>query len=411
MSKMTGDLVELGVGKEATRGTIVAPAYGIRWGEVEVNDRVMESLDEGRLGILEDSRDLKVVGTLAEGTVSGPVRDKFIGLFLLSLFGTNTDSGPADSLYTHTLTVQQNVNHQSLSLHRKDPNGGYQMALAMISSFELSIETDKHAMFSCDFRSKTGSVLPASQGVVTITIASPGVLTLSAHGLATGDAITLATTDTLPTGLVAGTTYYVVAVNANTFSLATTLANALASTKINTSVGQAGVHTLTLVSRYIAYATENIFLPQHAAFKLASTQAGLDGATAIKVRSATLTIESEAEDDRRLGSVAQEDIVNKGFSVSLEVVIPRDAETYITALKAGTAYAARLDMQNTDALVGVSSNPRLYFDLHQVVLESSDTDVSKGDLALQTLVFKATYKETDSAMIKGYLLNGLASIT
>ena len=76
------------------------------------------------------------------------------------------------------------------------------------------------------------AILFPSLGTVTITIASPGVVTLTSHGLATGDAIYLTTTGALPTGLSANTRYWVIKQDANTFWLATSLANALAGTKI-----------------------------------------------------------------------------------------------------------------------------------------------------------------------------------
>lgn len=410
MSKMTGDLVQIGVAKETTRGTPIAPAYELRWGSLDFNDGVMQSVDESRSGILEDSRDIKVVGLFADGKVTAPVRDKSIGLFLASLFGTNTDTGPSDSAYTHTFTVAQNVQHSSLTFHRKDPNAGRDFALGMISKFELDIGTEKHAMFSADFRSK--SQASATLGTFTVTIATPGVVTLASHGLVTGDAVIPSTTGALPTGLTAGTTYFVYKVDANTFNLCTTLANALAGTKITTSGSQSGTHTMTMAYRYLPAVpvTENIFLPQHVTFKLASTQSGLGAASAINVRAIKLKIESEVEDDRSLGSTAPTDIVNKGFSVKLEVTLVRSAETYVTALIAGTAYAARIDLNNTDALIGTSSTPRLYFDLNQVILQEAPTENSRGDLALITLNFKATYKEADSAMISAILVNSLATV-
>jgi hypothetical protein len=78
---------------------------------------------------------------------------------------------------------------------------------------------------------------------VTVTIATPGVMTWISHGRKTGDKLQLTTTGALPTGLTASTTYYVVYVDANSFSLATSVANAAAGTKIATSGSQSGVHT------------------------------------------------------------------------------------------------------------------------------------------------------------------------
>lgn len=83
-----------------------------------------------------------------------------------------------------------------------------------------------------------------STSTVTITIASPGVVTWTSHGLKGGQKIQLTTTGTLPTGLTAATTYYVIPVNANTFQLATSYANAQAGTAINTTGSQSGTHTM-----------------------------------------------------------------------------------------------------------------------------------------------------------------------
>ena len=79
------------------------------------------------------------------------------------------------------------------------------------------------------------------QATVTITIASPGVVTWTAHGLVAGDTVRFTTTGALPTGLVAGTTYYVLAagLTADTFQLGLTDGGAA----INTTGSQSGVHT------------------------------------------------------------------------------------------------------------------------------------------------------------------------
>jgi hypothetical protein len=412
MSKMSGDLVEIGIAKEAVRGTVVPPTYGIRWGDLEANDKALESVEETRSGIEEDSRDVKVVGTYAEGSLGGPVRDRSIGFLLLSLMGTNADSVAVDSLYTHTFTVQQGVNHQSLTIHRRDPNASYDFPLAVVSDLEMSVEPDKHVMFSAGFRSKAGTATLASLGTFTVTIAAPAVVSLTGHGLVTGDVVTLATTIALPTGLTAGTQYYVVWKDANSFWLATSLANALAGTKITTTGSQSGTHTLTRVFRYVAYsALENVFLPQHCTFKLAATAAALTAADAVSIKGAKVTLSQEVEDDRRLGAVAQADVVNKGFTATVEIQYVREADTHATSLLAGTAQALRIDIVNADVLIGTASHPSLRFDFHQVVLESADTDVSKGDLAVQTLVFRGTYKEADAAMVKAYLANALATVT
>lgn len=79
----------------------------------------------------------------------------------------------------------------------------------------------------------------SAQSTVTITIASPGVITWNSHPLQNGDPVRLQTTGALPTGFTANTTYYVVSAGANTFQLALTRGGSA----INTSGSQSGTHT------------------------------------------------------------------------------------------------------------------------------------------------------------------------
>lgn len=90
--------------------------------------------------------------------------------------------------------------------------------------------------------------------VVTMTIATPGVVTWAAHPFVAGGAIRFTTTGALPTGLTSGTTVYVssAGLTADSFRVADTAAHAIAGTNtINTSGSQSGVQTGWDVSRPI----------------------------------------------------------------------------------------------------------------------------------------------------------------
>lgn len=78
---------------------------------------------------------------------------------------------------------------------------------------------------------------------VTMTIASPGVITWTNHGFVGGEPIVFTTTGALPTGLTAGTVYFVLAASiaTDTFRVATTQGG----TAINTTGSQSGTHTGT----------------------------------------------------------------------------------------------------------------------------------------------------------------------
>jgi microcystin-dependent protein len=87
------------------------------------------------------------------------------------------------------------------------------------------------ALFAALYKSST----------VTITIASPGVITWTGHGLSANDPVQFTSTGALPTGFVTATTYYVVSasITTNTFQLSATAGGAA----INTSGTQSGFHT------------------------------------------------------------------------------------------------------------------------------------------------------------------------
>jgi hypothetical protein len=78
--------------------------------------------------------------------------------------------------------------------------------------------------------------------VCTITIATPAVITQTAHRYTLGDAIKFSTTGALPTGLSVNTVYYVTNLTEDTFNVSTNYANAVSGTKINTTGTQSGTH-------------------------------------------------------------------------------------------------------------------------------------------------------------------------
>lgn len=101
----------------------------------------------------------------------------------------------------------------------------------------------------------TAAFYDGLSSTVTITLASPGVFTWANHGLPAGSAVEFRTTGALPTGLTAGTVYYVASdsnLTTNTFAVSDTKAHALAGTnQINTSGSQSGVQTGWNVSNLI----------------------------------------------------------------------------------------------------------------------------------------------------------------
>lgn len=98
----------------------------------------------------------------------------------------------------------------------------------------------------------------AAESVVTISVATPGVVSWVGHGLEAGSPVIFSTTGALPTGLPAGTVYYVVSagLTADAFSVAATVGGPA----IATTAAGSGVHTATsapagMTSYFQAFAT------------------------------------------------------------------------------------------------------------------------------------------------------------
>lgn len=86
------------------------------------------------------------------------------------------------------------------------------------------------------------AAIAPSKGACTVSIATPAVLSLSAHGLVVGDAFYVTTSDALPTGMAANTLYYVITAGFGVDSFK--FSDTQGGTEVNTSGSQSGTHTL-----------------------------------------------------------------------------------------------------------------------------------------------------------------------
>jgi hypothetical protein len=100
----------------------------------------------------------------------------------------------------------------------------------------------------------------------TLTIASPCVVTLASNGFSAGQAVRFTTTGALPTGIVAGTTYYAGNIVTSTFNLYDTEANAItggATGRVNTSGSQSGTQTCEHAAKVSANPTSGFSVTQY----------------------------------------------------------------------------------------------------------------------------------------------------
>lgn len=325
MSKGVGRIIQFGVAKETTRGTSPAAAtFYIPWSEFDIQEKFEDVVDEQSRGIIEGSVGESRTKDWAEGKFTAPIGDKHFGLVLYAALGGLSTSGPTDSAYSHTITVGQSAQHQSLSLYIDDPLGGqdYTHALAMIDQLDIKYEMKKFLEYTATVKAKKGATASLSPSATT----------------------------------------------------------------------------------------ENRFLPQHLTFGYASAYSGLGSATAVVLKSLQLTIKKNLESDDVLGATAPADFLNKQFEIegTLEALWQNESD-FKTISLAGTTKAVRIDVVNSDVLIGATSRPQFRIDLAKVVFTEISRVTTLKDLVKQTLKFKAHYSTSDSLMISALIKNAQAS--
>lgn len=83
-------------------------------------------------------------------------------------------------------------------------------------------------------------------GNPTISIASPAVITLASHGLSINNAVVFTTSGALPTGITAGTVYYIISTGFT--SGAFQISTSIGGSAVNTSGTQSGTHSVARFS-------------------------------------------------------------------------------------------------------------------------------------------------------------------
>lgn len=89
----------------------------------------------------------------------------------------------------------------------------------------------------------------------TVTIASPGVFSATGHGLYAGVPVKFSTTGALPTGLTAGTVYYVIStgLTADAFQVS----SSRGGSAVNTSGSQSGIHSFKSITGLVYWIVRN----------------------------------------------------------------------------------------------------------------------------------------------------------
>ncbi|MEP2085071.1 MAG: phage tail tube protein [Bauldia litoralis] len=181
MGKFIGRLADIGITKEAVRGTAETTAtFWLPKLSLTMDDGIEQAVDESSIGVIEDSPNASVVGKFATGEIEGIIGDDSFGLILLSaLGGVSTGSATQSTVYPHTFSVSQSAQHQSLTLFLDDGNQDYKYPLAVLDSLQIDAMVREYAKFTASFRSKKGTTATLAPSYSTENNFLPQHITLA----------------------------------------------------------------------------------------------------------------------------------------------------------------------------------------------------------------------------------------
>lgn len=157
MANFIGRLVEVGVAKESTRKLGASDAdFWLSKDEFSFDDKIEQVRVIGSVGKLADSQEAIRTVRYGAGALTMDLGSQSIGYFLYSMLGSLSTAGPTDSAYTHTISIDEDNQHQSLALFAKDGNNTEQYKLAMVNTLEFNATLEDTVKVSVDFMSKKG---------------------------------------------------------------------------------------------------------------------------------------------------------------------------------------------------------------------------------------------------------------
>ncbi len=324
MSLWIGRRQAVGIGNEVTRGVGVTPTYWLNATSFSFRDVPDRALSEAGFGGIWGGDQSPTTLEHAEGDIEFELDDQSLGSILKALMGTVGSAVEDTSAYKHTFTLQNDNQHDSLTVHTIDPIGQLQFELAMIDTFELTVEPNSIITASVSFMSK-GS---------------------------------------------------------------------------NDSAGATA-----------SYGATKKWIGRNLQFKVANDTSGLTAAPKISLKSLSLRVEKNAEINSTLSTIQPEDIVNKRFNITGEVVLNYEDRTWLDYVKTGVYKAIRIDLISEDLAGAATAYYQFRLDLSKCSIESFDPDFAFDDVVTQQFTFNALYDAglNDNIFNDCYLINQVAT--
>lgn len=154
MSIWIGRRMAVGIGNESTRGVGVAPTYWMNALSFSFRDVPERALSEAGFGGIWGGDQSPKTLEHSEGEMELEVDDQSIGAILKAVFGTVSSVAEDTTGYKHTYTLQNDNQHDSLTITTVDPIGQLQFELGMVDTFELRVEPNAIVSARVNFLAK-----------------------------------------------------------------------------------------------------------------------------------------------------------------------------------------------------------------------------------------------------------------
>lgn len=153
MTKFVGRRGTLGIATEVTRGTPVVPAYWFPFAKMSFMDNTEIAQENQGLGNIADQDSQYVTFQFGAGSIDAEIYDTGLGYILESLLGAK-DTPSGSNPTTHTYSLSQTNQPQSLTLFWQDPDRSYIFPLAIVDSLKISIAPKGMVEYTITFASR-----------------------------------------------------------------------------------------------------------------------------------------------------------------------------------------------------------------------------------------------------------------
>ncbi len=140
--------------------------------------------------------------------------------------------------------------------------------------------------------------------------------------------------------------------------------------------------------------TEYDFVSRDITVKMAATQGGLAGATALKLKELNLTFNTNAEADFVFGDYSPDNIYNKQFSIEGSFTKNFVDETFKDLYESDDYKYFEIKIEG-EADIGGGNNPTITILLNKVAVQDWNRSSEADSLVTETVSFKAFYNVTD----------------